>query len=102
VSSYHELLSDDPAWPELEAAARDSRRVTILPRDAESARCCLERLHVTTRSTLGALAHETGGILVDHGWLRLFGCRSSFRGRVDRQLVEREQNGGAALVSRRA
>lgn len=70
---YEELISVDPAWPELEAAARKSGRVTILPRDTEAARSCLQSLQVTTRSTLGALAHETGGLLVDHGWLRLFG-----------------------------
>jgi hypothetical protein len=74
MRDYSELLSSDPAWPELEAAARKSERVTILPGDADAARACLEKLQVTTRSTLGALAHETGGWLVDHSWLRLFGC----------------------------
>jgi hypothetical protein len=74
MRGYRELLSEDPAWPELEVAARASGRVTILPRHADAARACLEKLQVTTRSTLGALAHETGGMLVDHGWLRLFGC----------------------------
>jgi hypothetical protein len=28
---------------------------------------------VTTRSTMGGIAYETGGILVDHGWLRFLG-----------------------------
>jgi hypothetical protein len=74
MRSYSELLSSDPAWPELAAAARKSGRVTILPPDGDAARGCLEKLQVTTRSSLGALAHETGGLLVDHGWLRLFGC----------------------------
>lgn len=73
VRGYRDLLSDDPAWPQLEAAARASGRVTVLPRDATAARTCLEALQVTTRSPLGALAHETGGLLVDHGWLRVFG-----------------------------
>lgn len=74
MRSYNELMSADPAWPAIEAAARNSGRATVLPRDVDAARSCLERLQVTTRSTLGALAHETGGLLVDHGWLRLFGC----------------------------
>lgn len=74
MRSYADLISDEPAWPALEAAARESQRVTILPREPAAARSCLERLQVTTRSTLGALAHETGGLLVDHGWLRVFGC----------------------------
>jgi len=30
-------------------------------------------LQVTTRSTLGALAYDTGGLLIDDGWLRLLG-----------------------------
>ncbi len=74
MRTYSELLSDNPAWPELEAAARESTRVTVLPPDRDAARLCLANLQVTTRSTLGALAHETGGLLVDGGWLRLFGC----------------------------
>jgi hypothetical protein len=74
MRSYHELLSSDPAWPDLEELALQSARVTILPRDTETARSCLEQLQVTTRSVLGALAHETGGLLVDHAWLRVFGC----------------------------
>src|SRR5919106_247975 len=30
-------------------------------------------LQVTTRSTLGAFAYDTGGLLIDDGWLRLLG-----------------------------
>lgn len=74
VRTYRELISDDPAWSELATAASASGRVTILPRDEAAARACLERLQVTTRSTLGALAHETGGLLIDDGWLRVLGC----------------------------
>lgn len=71
---YTELLSDDPAWPQIRALAESAKaRVTLLPREAEAAHACLERLQVTTRSALGALAHETGGLLLDHGWLRMLG-----------------------------
>jgi hypothetical protein len=74
MRDYEQLLSDDPAWPELAALAKSqSKRVTVLPRDEKKARACLEGLQVTTRSALGALAHETGGVLVDHGWLRMLG-----------------------------
>lgn len=45
----------------------------ILPPSADSDRVLLE-LQVTTRSTLGAVAHGTGGVLVDHGWLRFLGA----------------------------
>jgi uncharacterized protein DUF2625 len=30
-------------------------------------------LQVTTRSTLGAVAYETGGIIIQNGWLRILG-----------------------------
>jgi hypothetical protein len=95
MRGYSELLSEDPAWPELEAASRASGRVTILPRDAGAARACLEKLQVTTHSTLGALAHETGGMLVDHGWLRLFGCGHE---RLRRALGQRNETLGIPLA----
>ncbi|HEY1811148.1 MAG TPA: DUF2625 family protein [Kofleriaceae bacterium] len=74
MRSYSELLSDETAWPQICALAESAKaRVTVLPRDPDAARFCLEHLQVTTRATLGALAHETGGLLVDHGWLRILG-----------------------------
>jgi hypothetical protein len=33
----------------------------------------LLNVQVTTHSTLGALAYDTGGLLIDNGWLRLLG-----------------------------
>lgn len=33
----------------------------------------LSRLQVTTRSPLGAVAHDTGGILIQNGWVRFLG-----------------------------
>jgi len=44
----------------------------------------LHRLQVTRRSTLGALAADTGGLLVDHGWLRHLGGGSA---RLPRDLA---------------
>ncbi len=73
MRSYDELLAPDPAWPAIAEAAAASGRVTVLTRDPAAARACLEALQVTTRSTLGAIAHECGGMLIDHGWLRMLG-----------------------------
>jgi hypothetical protein len=50
--------------------------VEILPVERSVANATLLTLQVTTHATLGALAWETGGILVDHGWLRLLGATS--------------------------
>lgn len=65
---------DDPDWPDLQvmiAKVRD--RVVVRPVDRGVAEDCLHRLQVTARSRLGALALEAGGLLVDHGWLRIYG-----------------------------
>lgn len=75
MRSYDELISSDPAWPEIaDLVARAGDRVTVLPRTGAAARACLEGLQVSTRSALGAIAHETGGLLVDHAWVRVLGA----------------------------
>jgi hypothetical protein len=69
-----ELINvDDPAIPLVrEWAANAVRPVEILlPSDARDE--VLLKTQVTTRSPLGAIAHETGGLLVDGGWLRIIG-----------------------------
>lgn len=77
MHSYSELLSPDPAWPELQLAlARATNPIQVLPA-SDQREACLAKLQVTTRSTLGALAHETGGLLVDGGWLRILGSGNS-------------------------
>jgi len=46
---------------------------TILPPSEDRARTLLS-LQIPTDHPLGAIAYETGGILIDHGWLRFLGC----------------------------
>jgi hypothetical protein len=71
---YEALLSDDPAWPHMQAMVAAARNaVEVLPSTSDAAKACLAALQVTTRSTLGALAHETGGVLVDGGFVRVLG-----------------------------
>ncbi|MDX6762901.1 MULTISPECIES: DUF2625 domain-containing protein [Streptomyces] len=65
---------DDPAWPELQGVlGASSVPVQVLPGDINEGRRCLLQMQVTGRSVLGALALHTGGLLVDNGWLRVFG-----------------------------
>jgi hypothetical protein len=83
VRSIDELTSvQDPVWSGmLEAVAASLSPVEVLPvQDSEGADT-LRRLQVTTRSCLGALAFHTGGVLVDHGWVRVLGG-----GHTDRRL----------------
>src|SRR2546421_174107 len=67
-------LVDQPAWDEVAAAiAAAPYPVGVLPADAARARACLAALGITARSWLGAIVTNTGGLLVDHGWLRVLG-----------------------------
>lgn len=64
----------DPAWPELSAGfAEASVPVQVLPVDPAAGGQVLYRLQMTAHSAMGALALHTGGLLVDHGWLRILG-----------------------------
>ncbi|WP_268762395.1 DUF2625 family protein [Kitasatospora griseola] len=56
----------------------------MLPADEPEAHRCLLQLQVTARSTLGALTLHTGGLLLDDGWLRVFGGGPAGLGRVNR------------------
>ena len=65
---------DDPPWPALSERLREAEgRVVVMPVDENAGRECLHRLQVSARSTMGALALHTGGLLIDHGWLRILG-----------------------------
>ena len=62
------------AWPAITAAIADSPYpVEVLPVDNKAATACLARLGMTARSWLGAVVANAGGLLVDHGWLRVLG-----------------------------
>lgn len=64
----------DPAWPLLaDWIERSSVEVVALPGDEARGRACLLQLQVTARSFLGAVALSSGGMLVDGGWLRVYG-----------------------------
>jgi len=45
---------------------------TVLPASSDSG-AALYKVQVTTRSPMGAIVYETGGILVDGGWLKIIG-----------------------------
>lgn len=74
MKSLDELTNTDaPAIDLIRQWIDDTRSHTeILPPSADREAVLLE-VQVTTHSTMGAIAYETGGILVDHGWLRFLG-----------------------------
>ncbi|RFC71081.1 DUF2625 domain-containing protein [Streptomyces sp. AcE210] len=69
---------EDPAWPELRETLEASPvSVEVLPPDSDLGRASIHQLQVTARSYLGALVLHCGGLLVDDGWLRVFGSPMS-------------------------
>jgi hypothetical protein len=76
---------DEPGWPIVAAwIAEAIHPVEILPPSA-SAGESLVSVQVTTRSPMGAVVFNTGGLLVDHGWIRILG---SGHERLPRSLPE--------------
>jgi hypothetical protein len=47
--------------------------IQVLPGDEVDGRRCLAQLQLTERSALGGIALNSGGLLVDHGWIRILG-----------------------------
>ncbi|OIO67124.1 MAG: hypothetical protein CO186_09250 [Zetaproteobacteria bacterium CG_4_9_14_3_um_filter_49_83] len=74
MRTLEELVDrDQHAWPLVyEWLSQSSTSFELLP-PSETRSDVLVALQVTTRSPMGAIAYETGGILVDHGWLRILG-----------------------------
>lgn len=53
--------------------AEATNPVEVLPPDLAMRGAALLAVQVTLRSPLGAVVHETGGLLVDDGWIRVLG-----------------------------
>lgn len=77
-------------WPAIaQMIARAVRPVQVLPRVPARAEAELLQAQVSTRSPLGALVYETGGIVVDGGWVRILGGGCP---QMDRGLMAWNQN----------
>jgi hypothetical protein len=75
----------DPAWPALEQSITEASNPTeILPAVRHVAEQVIMSLQVTARSSLGAVALHTGGILIDDGWIRVLGSGGE---RMNRDLA---------------
>lgn len=67
----------NPAWPMIvELIGRASEPVRVLPAVASRRDVALEALQVTAASFLGGLVAECGGLVLDHGWLRILAAGS--------------------------
>ena len=70
-----ELINkDEPGWDLVTTWIKQAKnKVEVLPKIQARADSTLLAAQVTTRSPMGAIIYETGGILVDNGWLRILG-----------------------------
>ena len=65
---------DAPSWPVVRSWIDDApNRVEVLPPDPARRGSVLHSLQITVGSWMGAVAHETGGLLIDDGWIRILG-----------------------------
>lgn len=68
------INNTDPGWPVVRKWIDSAKnKIEILPADNSQARDVLYKTQVTTRSIMGAIVYSTGGILIDYGWIRIFG-----------------------------
>jgi Protein of unknown function DUF2625 len=88
MKPLQELINkEDPGWPIVTGWIKEAKnKVEILPKTAARADSNLLYTQVTTRSPMGAVIYETGGILIDNGWLRILGW-------VHQNWIEALQNG---------
>lgn len=76
----------DPGWPIVTDWIKSAKnKVEVLPVDKVKANDVLYKTQVTTRSPMGAIIYETGGILIDNGWIRILGSGSD---RMKRSLTD--------------
>jgi hypothetical protein len=71
----NELVNrEEPAWPLVQEWLQDANHpVEVLPASDPARGEALVATQVTTRSPMGAVLYESGGMLMDHGWVRVLG-----------------------------
>lgn len=79
MQSLDSLINvNDPAWPLVKKWIDSAKnKVEILEVDTANASKALYNAQFSTYSTLGAVIYNTGGILVDNGWIRILGSGST-------------------------
>lgn len=87
MQGLDELINQtDPAWPLVQKWIDSAKnKVEILEADPAAAKEALFNTQVSTYSTLGAVIYNTGGIMVDNGWIRILGSGST---RLNRSVSE--------------
>lgn len=87
MKTLEELVNlDEPGWELISEWLSEAKNsYEILPRNKQRAENELVNCQVSTRSPMGAIIYETGGLLIDKGWLRILGSGSE---KLDRGISE--------------
>ena len=73
-----ELTADKSGGEILNQLVKTTKnKVTVLPVNKAAADEALFQTQVTTHSLMGAIIYFSGGLLIDHGWIRLLGSGST-------------------------
>ncbi|WP_420320364.1 DUF2625 domain-containing protein [Flagellimonas sp.] len=75
MKSLTELINkEEPGWELVsDWITQATNKIEVLKKIESQADTALYQTQVTTRSPMGAIIFETGGILVDNGWIRILG-----------------------------
>ncbi|QKG28400.1 DUF2625 domain-containing protein [Campylobacter sp. RM16187] len=86
MKTLKELVNlDEPGMKLIKEWSKDAKNsCEFLPCDEKRAENELLALQVTTRSPMGALVYGSGGLVINNGWMRIFGsgCEKMKRGIV--------------------
>ncbi|WP_405397609.1 DUF2625 domain-containing protein [Maribacter sp. Asnod2-G09] len=87
MKTINELINiDEPGWALVTEWINDAtNKIEVLPKTEKEADNALYQTQVSTRSPMGAIIYETGGLLIDHGWIRILGSGNQ---KLDRTLPE--------------
>ncbi len=85
--SLDELINkQNPGWNLVQQWIKEGKNsIQVLERDSLRAANALYQTQVTTRSPMGAIIYETGGIFIDSGWIRILGSGSK---QFDRSIMD--------------
>lgn len=75
MRTLQELINiDETGWAVVKSWIDLAKNnIEILPRIQQQAEEALVNTQVTTRSLMGAIVYETGGLIIDNGWIRILG-----------------------------
>lgn len=89
--SFSELTkTDDPAWIIVQDWVKNAEvKVDVLSKDDKKAETELVMAQITTRSPMGAIIYETGGISIENGMIRILGSGNT---KLNRGLMTWNKN----------